>query len=100
MSELKIFCQNCRQKLAVPPELIGSEIECPSCNHTVKVTEQIESGQPPGKVTLKTQTAPTPTAASANVSPTQGATASSSSTLSPPPPRRKVINPVTKIQNF
>ena len=42
MSELKIFCQNCRQKLAVPPELIGSEIECPSCNHTVKVTKQID----------------------------------------------------------
>ena len=97
MSGLKIFCQNCRQKLAVPPELIGSEIECPSCNYTVKVTKEIESRQPPGKVSLKTKTPPTPAASSVNVSPTQGATASSSSTLSPPPPRRKVINPVTKI---
>jgi len=97
MPEVKIFCQNCRQKLAIPPELIGSEIECPSCNHTVKVTEQIESGQPPGKVSLKTQPPPTPAAVSANVSPTQGATTLSSSTASPPPPRRKAINPVTKI---
>ena len=97
MSEVKIFCQNCQQKLAIPSELIGSEIECPSCNHTVKVPKQTEPAQPSGKVSLQTQPPPPPTAASANVSLIQDATAPSSSTVSPPPSRRKVINPVTKI---
>jgi len=96
MSEVKILCQNCQQKLAIPPELIGSEIECPSCNHTVRVTKQTEAARPSGKVSLQTQPPPLPAAASTNVSLTKDATASSSSTAASPSSGKKVINPATK----
>ena len=28
-----MYCENCNQKLEVPSELIGKEIECPECHH-------------------------------------------------------------------
>jgi DNA-directed RNA polymerase subunit RPC12/RpoP len=97
MSHVKILCENCQQKLAIPPELIGIEIECPSCGHKVLVPGQAESAQPSGKVSLKTQPPSPPAAKSSNVSLTQDAETSRSSTVGQPLPTRKLIKPMTKV---
>ena len=47
---LVIYCDNCTQKLEVPNELIGKEIECPVCHHKETVPAESEpapNGQDP-----------------------------------------------------
>ena len=97
MSHVKINCEKCQQKLAIPPELIGIEIECPSCGHKVLVPGQAESAEPSGKVSLKTQTPSPPATESSNVSLTQDAETSRSNTVGRPLSKRKIIKPMTKV---
>ncbi|MEE2948146.1 MAG: LemA family protein [Verrucomicrobiota bacterium] len=41
-----MYCDNCNQKLEVPGELIGNEIQCPECHHKEIVPNQDESEPP------------------------------------------------------
>ena len=41
MSEIKFECPNCTQHIAVPEELVGTEIECPGCSRRVKVRRMV-----------------------------------------------------------
>src|SRR5687767_4176874 len=41
MASLKIHCPQCRQLMAVVPELVGRKVRCPNCSH---VTHALETG--------------------------------------------------------
>jgi len=41
-----MYCDKCNQKLEVPNELIGKEIECPECHHKEKVPAKDEPEPP------------------------------------------------------
>jgi len=67
MSELKFECPNCKQHLACDASNSGRQIQCPECNHLIRIPSvpgktaeyKPESGKtwatyiPPGKVDRK-----------------------------------------------
>ena len=53
MSDIKIHCSYCEQKLAVPLELVGSDIECPSCKNDIKVPIKEDSEKSSNKVSIR-----------------------------------------------
>lgn len=50
MTDLKIACPHCRQRLAVPAEMLGEVTECPACRNPIQLPSQPESGAGPGQV--------------------------------------------------
>jgi hypothetical protein len=45
MSDLKIACPHCNQPLAVPEELLGQILDCPSCGNHIQTPSPLKEGR-------------------------------------------------------
>ncbi len=84
MSDFKFNCPHCQQPLEGPQEIVGTTINCPSCNGAIKLpdpaTSQPQEAQPPQVVPL---TSPTST----NTTPSQVSAANDPASVNDEPIR-------------